>query len=249
MRALNRPEVISVLQSEFINCWLLAKDLDEIATESKDPEIEKLCHLTKQNYKYPVDSVLISNDLTVIGHVNVNQTEVLMPNGYLSFLKKGLAEIGIQIETVEQPAAEMTQDSAGNADVASKPPAGLKLTREQPEGSLLEIVRNNGSAPRMVVYPIDVSDFPDGGTVEITIRLGSGNATAQFELSASDAQNPEFFMTLKTIPEIAAGETETMTQKFEQDQNLMLVVKAQAGPNDQSQSSAFLATVTVKESD
>ena len=237
---------------------MLARDLDEVIKLTNDSDIEKLCHLIKENYKYPVDTVLISSELSVISHINVHQTEAIMPNGYFSFLKKGLAKIGVQIDaqnTQEPGNADITpqeplgSDKPLDVEATPKSPVGLKLTRKQPKGSMLEVVNNNGNAPGMAMYPIDVDDFADGGTVEINIRLGGGGASVQCELCVPDSQNPQFFVTLQTIPGIVPGKTKVITHKFEKEQKLMLVVKAMPGPKGQSQANALLATVAIKTDD
>ena len=52
--------MIAELRANFVNVWLLAKDLGAIAERSADPDVAKLCDLIRANYDYPVDCVLIS---------------------------------------------------------------------------------------------------------------------------------------------------------------------------------------------
>lgn len=233
---------------------MLAKDLDIIAQQAADPDIAKLCQLIQDNYKYPVDSVLISSKLDLLGHVNVNQFEILVPEGYRRFLTKGLAAAGRRPSVSAEVQDESPKDSEmppevnlAAADAVPKPPAGLVLTRERPEDSLLEIARHEGQGkPGFVMYSIDVSDFAKGGTIEIKIRVGGGDASVQFELCGPVPDSPGFFLTFQDIPKIAPGETKTITHKFEKGEKLSLVVKAHSPPDSPAQASAFLATVTVK---
>ena len=234
------------MKDEFINCWLLAKDLSRIAKQSGDPDIEKLCRLIKDNYKYPVDSVLISHDLSVFGHVNVNKNiEILMPDGYLKFLSDGLGNIGKTTEVAENRQAEDSKKIADTAKTKPKRPVGVKLTRADPEASLLEVARSNGLNPGMTFYPVDIRDFADGGTIEIEARLGGGETTVQCELCAPHPQNPQFSVPVESISSLKPGETKTISYKFKENQNLIFVVKGMPGEEEQLES-AILATFKMK---
>ncbi len=80
-----------------MNAWVLAKDLDEISNATNDPDLKRLCGLVREHYKYPVDTVLISSELKVLGHKNVKHA-MIGPVVYEPFLRKGLGEDVVEPE-------------------------------------------------------------------------------------------------------------------------------------------------------
>ena len=82
---------MATLRDEFVNAWVLAKELEGIAARSDDEDVALLCSRVREHYDYPVDSVLLAPDLRVLGHVNVHEPAGRDPALYLAFLRAGLA--------------------------------------------------------------------------------------------------------------------------------------------------------------
>lgn len=150
-----------MLASEFVNAWVLAKDLDVLAQRSGDEDVAELCARLKENYAYPVDSVLVTPALEVVGHVNVNQAAALFPDLYAKFLRRGLAAARGE-ELPPEPESES----------GARPPPAVRLTPEEPEGTLLDLVRvaKSGSF-EMRFFALDASAFPGPIEVSIDVRL------------------------------------------------------------------------------
>ncbi len=61
------------LRKDFVNAWVLALDLPELGTDVEAGDLGKLEKILRENYSYPVDSLLISPDLDVLAQLSVNE--------------------------------------------------------------------------------------------------------------------------------------------------------------------------------
>lgn len=221
-----------------MNTWLLAKDLDAIAARVGDADIAQLCALIRANYGYPVDSVLITSDLRVVGHVNVHAPEASRPASYLTFLRRGLAAArGEEFVPVPEPAP----------DPARKRPApqGLTLTPSAPTDTILHVVRRGGAGePELVFFGLDATSFTTPGTLQITVRLGGATALGKFELCAGMDGNPQLMGPVRTLEALQPGATGTLSYDFEKGARFGLAAMPAAGTKE-GDVNAFLATVTV----
>jgi hypothetical protein len=234
--------VIAALRKGFVNTWLLAKDLDGIAARSKDPDLARLCKLIKDNYGYPVDSVLIGADLRVLGHVNVHEDRAMVPGSYLGFLRDGLAAARGEApasRAVAAKAAEVAADGPGHPRAIR----AVTLTPEKPTGSVLDVIhRRRFGEMSMAFFPIDASAFTDGGTIEIAVRVGGGSASGKFELCTAV---PGGMAPAETLEKVKPGGTATMTHEFTKGARFGLAAMPGAGSNE-GEPNAFLATITVR---
>jgi len=232
--------VLTVLREGFVNSWVLAKDLPAIAARDGSPEIQQLCARIQENYAYPVDSVLIAPDLRVLGHINVNEVYGVPP--YLQFLQRGLA-------AARRPAIALPAQARSEDD---KPPRVLKLTPERPGTELLEVLTVRGFGKSSFLYqPIDASAFPDGGVLEIEVRLGSAPLGAKFELCAPIEASPTAAgteMLQSTGPvqgqALASGGRCTLTHTFRSGAHLALAVRPILGT--EGDTNAWFATIRVR---
>ena len=126
-------QVRAALRQDFVSCWLLAKDLDDIA-RSGDADLAQVCKLIKESYGYPVDSVLLGADLRVLGHVNVHEPAGTSARLYLAFLRDGLAKARGEAPAPAAAEAEVAGD--GNAAIVRP----IVLTAAEPTGSILDLV-------------------------------------------------------------------------------------------------------------
>lgn len=230
--------MISTLRDGFVNTWLLARDLESIAAQSGDPDITKLCALIRSNYGYPVDSVLIAPDLSVVGHLNVDEPAAMHPEGYVSFLRRGLAaargEEHVEVAHAEaKPAARRVG------------PRERILTPAAPTDSILHVIRRAGlGEPGMTYFSIDATAFAQGGRLEITVRLGEAAALGKFELCAATGDDARMMSPVETLDELQPTTSGTLTLDFDAGARFGLAAMAAAG-SDEGAINSFLATVTV----
>jgi hypothetical protein len=242
---LSSAPVLALLRQEFVNCWVLAKDLEAIAARDGSSDIATLCKRIRDNYGYPVDSVLVAADLRVVGHVNVNDVAV-DPVRYIAFLRQGLAAADRTLPAVASAVMPETTAVTGR-------PRELKLTPAQPGTSLLDVVRCRGfGQPSFVYHAIDATAFAEGGVLEIEVRVGSGTIAATFELCAevvlpgdeSKAGERHFVQPVQSRS-VAREGSDKLVHTFKKGDRLGLTVKPAPGSTE-GDLNAFLATVTVR---
>jgi hypothetical protein len=244
------PPVLALLRQEFVNCWVLAKDLDAIKARDGSPEVATLCKRLQENYAYPVDSVLVGADLSVLGHVNAHDIgkdpTVTGTAQYVDFLRKGLAAAG---RKVVAPAV----DAGGAAPRRGLPLRTLVVTPEQPSTSLLDVVRCRGfGQPSLAYHTIDVSAF-DGGVLELEVRVGREAIGVTFEICAAvelpgvDPKTKETSITMAPVQTkaVASDGTGKLEHTFGKGDRLGLVVKPAPGGSE-GDANAFLVTVKVR---
>ena len=90
MSVLNDRSVIDLLSEKFVNTWILGKDLKRLAAETKDEQLANLYARIKEAYTYPVDSIVISPDGTVIGEMSSLDAMRKRAPGYLAMLNAAL---------------------------------------------------------------------------------------------------------------------------------------------------------------
>ena len=241
--------MLDLLRKDFVNAWVLAKELDAVAAASDDAGVRTLCERIQENYDYPVDSVLLSSDLHVLGHVNVHEPGARSAAGYLGFLRKGLAaargEVAPHAEPADGPAAKPEAKPSGNHGAAAQraPREPLRLEPAAPTGSLLEVITKRPfGESSFAFFPIDATAFAAGGTIEIAVRMGGDAASGTFELcvAAGKGMRPE-----RTLPKVAPNGTGELSLEFGKGARFGLAVKP--GPGTAvGECNAFLATVTVR---
>lgn len=242
---LNDSSVREQLRADFVNCWMLAKELEPLAARS-DEDLAKLCKLLKANYGYPVDSVLVDADLTVRGHVNAHDENGDDPASYVAFLRKGLADAGRTATAVATEAAAGA--AARHKDVPFLP---LTLTPERPTTSHLDTFTARGFGQvSMSFLSIDATAFTDGGTLEVEVRVGSGNASGRVELCAPAEQlrgnvKSRFMQPVQEGVTVARETTQKLVYEFAKGDHFGLAVKPAPGTSE-GETNAFLATVTIR---
>lgn len=223
------------LGQDFVTTWVLGRDLEALAAESKDAGMVRLCTILRENYAYPVDSVLVTPELEVVGHLNVHEPEALSPLAYRNFLARGLARARGEPPPAPEPPPAI---EAG--------PGAMRLTPEEPTASRLDFFRAGAPGELAMHYvPLDLSAFPEGGSLELEARVGGRGAAGKFELCATPTGDPSFSSPVRTLERVAAGESATLTLAFEPGRAYGLAVMAAAG-SAEGATNAFLATVTVR---
>lgn len=229
--------MIATLRRDFVNVWLLAKDLEAIAARAADADVATACKRIKENYKYPVDSVLLTPDLRVVGHVNVQDPSAIDPVAYRAWLRRGLAA------TRGEAFAEEPKPAPASRAAGAAAHRGLVLTPDAPTGTVLDVVRRAAvGEPGMKFFMIDATEFPGGGVLEIEVRVGTDKAAGRFELctAVSGGMAP-----VRTTDKVAPGETAKLMHEFEVGARFGLAAMAGAG-SAVGDTNAFLATITVR---
>ena len=86
---------MKTLKEDFVNAWVLGKDLAkraESAAEAGDEDLAELFQMLATHYSYPVDSLAISPALELLGQHSVEQVFEDRGAGYPRFLEAALAE-------------------------------------------------------------------------------------------------------------------------------------------------------------
>ena len=65
---------------------MLAKDLPRIAAASESRELRELCRRLEEHYSYPVDSLLVGPDGSILGQRDVTEGVRGGAQGYLRWL-------------------------------------------------------------------------------------------------------------------------------------------------------------------
>lgn len=237
-----------MLRHDFVNTWLLAKDLDAIAAKAGSDDVATLCKVIQANYGYPVDSVLIGPDLDVLGHLNVHEPAARNAADYVAFLRQALVRAGAA--SAELPSAKAAEPAPRPAGKRQHPPT-LRLTAESPTATLLDVFRGRPMGqPSLTFYPIDATAFAGGGELEITVQVGSAEAPGKFELCAvarlgRGEGGGEVMQPVRTIPKLAREQSGKLVHPFAEGARFGLAVMPTPGTATDAVN-AFSAVVTVR---
>lgn len=222
-----------------MNAWLLAKDLESIAAASEDEDVRTLCRLVRESYDYPVDSVVISPELELLGHRNVHDPAIAEAAGYLAFLREALGEA---------PASPPSDDGHGHEHGEEGPSDArgtLVLTPQRPAASILDVFHVVPGDIGVTLFPLDLSAFPEGGTLEIDVRVGTAGGRGTFELLSVDAAGG-FAVAVAQASGIAPGASGRIEHRFGGTGGALLL-GARADPEDlEGGTNAFLAELVVR---
>lgn len=64
------------LEREFVNCWVLHKDLEPLMTRKDDPELARVARVVSKAYQYPVDSQVLSPAGELLAQAGVDEVMV-----------------------------------------------------------------------------------------------------------------------------------------------------------------------------
>lgn len=87
-----------MLNQEFINVWILSKNLEPLAKQAASPNIREWAAKLENDYTFPVDSIIYTPDGQKLTNVATNELiwRGDMNTEYLKFLESGLkAWVGI----------------------------------------------------------------------------------------------------------------------------------------------------------
>ena len=99
MRAgpLSSSKVIKLLNTKFVNTWVLLKDLSKFQDGTKEDDATALAAKLQEHFVYPVDPLILTPELEFIQHLPTNEFTKSFPRSerrseYLKWLKSSLAQ-------------------------------------------------------------------------------------------------------------------------------------------------------------
>lgn len=224
-----------MLRNDFVNSWVLGRDLEAIAAAQSDPDMAKLCEKLREHYDYPVDSVVIATDLSVAGHVNAHEVRAATAAGYAGFLRAARAKA--RGEPIPDNGPPPTPKGSVNKL--------LVLTPTQPTTTLLQLLPfGGGDRPRIAFFGIDATKFEAGGTLRIEIEVGSALASGKFELCAVRPGTTGGMVPEKTLRKVGPGGSGVLEKTFERGAMFGLAA-LRADQLGDGESNAFRAVITV----
>ena len=139
MRAgpLSLPKIIKLLNTHFVNVWVLLRDVPELQAGAKGADAAALATKLRQHYTSAVDILTLTPDLEVIEHLSSwNFHPYYLPRSeripqYLELLKSSAG--------VEVAAQELSEDLNGVTLEKSIADLEVKLQRQPGHESLLDI--------------------------------------------------------------------------------------------------------------
>ncbi|MDE0426877.1 MAG: hypothetical protein OXN25_18660 [Candidatus Poribacteria bacterium] len=101
MRAgpLSTSKVIKLLNTKFVNTWVLLRELPELQDSAKGTAAATLAMKLQEHFVYPVDSLILTPELAFIQHLPTNEFIKSFPitkerkSEYLKWLKTSLAQV------------------------------------------------------------------------------------------------------------------------------------------------------------
>lgn len=227
---LNDTGVRATLADGFVNAWVLARELDAIEAGAADDELKQLCGILRSHYGYPVDSVVVSPTLQLLGHVTAKGPIATDARGYAEWLRRAAAG--------DERAAEAFV-------VPQRPPPepapDVTLRADRPEAEVLDALRQEAfGVPTLRYYTIDATAFATGGRLRIGVRVGRGKAAGRFELHAFDSRGAP----LDLLTDLAPGGDGELTCTFSEGQRFVLLARPGADAVE-GDGNAFVATLRV----
>ena len=101
MRAgpLSSSKVVKLLNTKFVNTWVLLKDLPKLQEGAKGDDAAALATKLQEHFVYPVDPLILTPELVFIQNLPTNAFIKSFPitkerkSQYLTWLKSSLAQI------------------------------------------------------------------------------------------------------------------------------------------------------------
>lgn len=100
MRAgpLSSSKVIQLLNTHFVNVWVLLRELPELQDGAKGSAAAALVTKLQEHFVYPVDSLILTPELNLVEHLPTNEflldkSRTERSTRYLELLKSALAQV------------------------------------------------------------------------------------------------------------------------------------------------------------
>lgn len=234
MRAvvLSNDRIIESLNEKFVNTWVLNTDMKRLREAKGIDGMQPLARTIISGWKRysPVDCLVISPDLELMGRQPVNELLNAMPHieaAYQRFL----------VESLEGKRPGL----GSNRHVA--------LNAQQTSMEILNIFRAPGHGNQeYTTVEIDTTPFEDGGTLTIDTWVGNGEMSGSFDLFAGDTELPTTGIpdnALASAWEIEPGMSGHIVHRFDRGQPFKLGVTG-SWSSEQGLVNAFWAKISVE---
>ncbi len=226
---LSSPEIIEMLNRQFVNTFVLLGDLPDLQNGTKGEPVSRLAKTigtqleasVAQGIGRSVNTFVLSPQLELIGHLpyriknQFNNSE----EKYILFLQDALAG--------KQPGLgeNITKPESLNSDIVL-PNLYVVLNDAQRSQEILNVFRTPEYGHQdYTVVNIDATAFENGGTLTIDISVGHAEAAGSFDLFDGDSELPT-----RGVPDgaltsawgVPRGETQSITYIFERGQHFKL---------------------------
>ena len=226
---LSSPEIIELLNRQFVNTFVLLGDLPDFQKGTKGEPVSRLAKTiaTKleesvaQGVGRSVNTFVLSPELELTGHLPYRKRNQFnnSEEKYIIFLQDSLAgkQPGLGENTAEPESL--------NSDTVL-PNLYVVLDDAQPSQEVLGVFRTPeyGHQDYTVVH-IDATAFENGGTLTIDISVGHAEAAGSFDLFDGDSELPT-----RGVPDsaltsawgVSPGGTQSITYTFKRGQHFKL---------------------------
>ena len=234
MRAvvLSNDRIIESLNEKFVNTWVLNTDVKRLREAKGIDGMQPLARTIISGWKQysPVDCLVISPDLELIGRQPVNELLNAM-----SYIEEAYQRFLVESLEGKRPGLGSTRHVALNAQRTSM--------------EILNIFRAPGRGNQdYTTVEIDTTLFEDGGKLTIDIWVGNGEVPGSFDLFAGDMELPTTGMpdnALASAWEIEPGMSGHIVHPFDRGQLFKLGVTGNWA-SEKGQVNAFWAKISVE---
>ena len=232
MRAgpLSDIEVIKTLNENFVNTWVLLRELPELISGAKGETASLVAKEMKNHYTDSVDILALTPDAEVIMH----QPEMALP-----YRNQAQAYLSVLQHTVK--AFEGKRTRVGKGSRLDRNPISLGT-------ELMEILHtfstSDTDTPDYTVVEIDTTPF-ERGILHIEIQVGVGKTAGTFELFDADVEiSAKKDKALTGAWNVSPGGVGHIFHNFGHDQQHFKLV-ATGTDNQTDYTNAFLARISV----
>jgi hypothetical protein len=195
---LSNPELINALNENFVNTWVLFRDLSELVDDPGEESIDIFAKTLKEHYVGAVDIQVLNPEGEIIMHQPENKLHGNRLQKYLTLL----------------------------ADAAKGEVTNLASEKREELMEVLNVFRGPGDGYQdYTTVEIDTISFEQEGTLIIDIQVGAGEAVGSFDLFDGDAELPiEGFPddALVSVWDIPPGDTGQIRHQFARGQRFKL---------------------------
>ena len=246
---LSDPKVIALLNEQFVNVFVLLRDLPKFQSGTQGEPASRLANTISatleeavaQGAGRSVNTFILSPELELISHLPYRKPGEPRINQeiYGTFLKEALGEKfpGLAEEAPHSSSAV--------------PIGGLKivLTPQRPEQESLSVFRTpEPGFQDYTVVAIDTTAFKEGGVLTIDISVGTAEAAGSFDLFDGESELPTVgapHNALISAWGILPGKSQRITYPFERGQHFKLGATGDWF-SEKGTINAFLAKISVE---
>ena len=259
---LANSKIITLLNEQFVNVFVLLGDLPELQQGAKGESVSKLAttvattleETVAQGAGRSVNSFVLSPQLALMGHLpyrkpgepNINVER------YVTFLQASLdGKLPESTEDASGPESidwDTRLETAVESGVIADKGLRAMLTADAHEQQIISVFRTpETDTQNYTIVEIDAIAFKDGGVLNIEVQVGEAEVSGAFYLFAGDTQSPEKLVpdnALVSVREIPTDERETITFPFERGQ--VFTLAATGNHSKKGTINGFLATISVQ---